>query len=196
MTMQARAVETRRAIIQAAADAFVQHGFAGASLAEIATQARVTKGALYFHFPSKIALAEAMIQTQREVNEAFEEYVRHFQGTQLELLINMTRLLARRLQEDTTLQAAMRLAVERGSSENPHIFATYQIWERSAAGVIAAGQERGEITRDADGAALARFLVAAFTGIQTISLVEASLSDLDERLDEMWQLLRPRLEPS
>ena len=193
--MQARALETRRAIVQAAAEAFVQHGFNGASLAQIASEAGVTKGALYFHFPSKAALAEAMILTQEEANAQFAEEVRGHTGDHLDLLVAMTHGLAQRLIDDPTVRAAMRLAVERGETENNSISETYATWELLVTEVTRAGQDRGEIAGEVDPAQLARFLVSAFTGMQTVSLVASGLGDLHGRIDEMWRLLRPGLTP-
>lgn len=195
MTMQARALETRNAIVRAAADAFVKSGFSGASLSEIATQAGVTKGALYFHFPSKAALASAMILAQRDANLELEAEVRAFEGDRLDLLEEMTRGLARRLVADPTLRAAMRLAVEQGETEDAVISETYGAWERLVADVARAARVRGELAEHVEPAPLARFLVSAFTGMQTVSVVSSDLRDLDDRVDDMWRLLRPALEP-
>ena len=194
MTTQARALETRRAIIRAAAEAFVKHGFSGASLSGIAQQAGVTKGALYFHFPSKTALASAMILTQHEANAELEEYTRTYQGAYLDLLVSMTRELARRLLEDPTLRAAMRLAVERGDTADTVLAETYETWERLVGDVAQIAKDRGELADRIEPARLARFLVGAFTGLQTVSLVSSGLDDLEERVEDMWHLLRPALE--
>ncbi|MGW5643948.1 TetR/AcrR family transcriptional regulator [Saccharopolyspora sp. NPDC003752] len=50
---------TRQALVDSAVELFTEHGYAGASLDEIAKRARVTKGALYHHFGGKQALFEA-----------------------------------------------------------------------------------------------------------------------------------------
>ncbi|ALJ18436.1 ScbR family autoregulator-binding transcription factor [Microbacterium sp. No. 7] len=196
MTMQARAVETRRAIVRAAADVFVAHGFAGASLSEIAARAGVTKGALYFHFPSKTALASAMIQAQQDANAQLENAVRAHDGDHLDLLESMTKGLAQRLVDDPTLRAAMRLAVERGEGRDEVISETYETWERLVADVAARARARGELAAHVDPAQLARFLVAAFTGLQTVSLVASGLDDLQGRVEGMWGLLRAGLSPA
>lgn len=195
MTMQARAVETRNAILQAAAATFVQRGFAGSSLAEIAALAGVTKGALYFHFPSKAALASAMIQGQADANRSFEAFVDDSDVDRLELLEQMSRELARRVSDDPMLRAAMRLAVEHGDAEDPTIAHTYVAWQRLVERVAAEGMRRGEVAEALPPQQLARFLVGAFTGIQTVSLVASGMGDLAERVDEMWSLLRPALTP-
>lgn len=193
MTIQARAVETRKAILAAAAEVFLRHGFAGASLSEIATLAGVTKGALYFHFPSKSALSTALIMSQRDANDAFRDYVESYEGDHLKLLREMTHGLVRRVTEEPMLRAALRLAVEQGrDSDTAH---TYDEWEGLVARVARIGQERGEVTDVLSPERIARFLVASFTGFQTVSSVSVGLTDLRERVDDMWTLLYPSLAP-
>ncbi len=55
------AVRTRDAILDAAERVFYKHGVARTSLEEIAQAAKVTRGAVYWHFRDKIALCEAMM---------------------------------------------------------------------------------------------------------------------------------------
>ena len=64
MVKQARAQITRDAIILGAAKAFDRFGYGMASIADIASEASVTKGALYFHFQSKDEIAHAVIHQQ------------------------------------------------------------------------------------------------------------------------------------
>ena len=58
---QERAEVTREAILEGAAEAFDAAGFGSTSLSDISQRAGVTKGALYFHFPSKEALAHTLM---------------------------------------------------------------------------------------------------------------------------------------
>jgi AcrR family transcriptional regulator len=50
---QAQIVDTRQRILDAALDLFIEQGFDGTSLRQIAEQLGVTKAALYYHFESK-----------------------------------------------------------------------------------------------------------------------------------------------
>lgn len=73
------AEQTRQALLEAAATAFAEHGFAATSIADIAASARVTKGAVYHHFPDKRALFEAVLNqcdeaAQRKVLEAVAKH--------------------------------------------------------------------------------------------------------------------------
>lgn len=62
------AEDTRKSLLDASRHVFATKGYAGASLDDIATRARVTKGALYHHFANKAALLEALyIELEREV---------------------------------------------------------------------------------------------------------------------------------
>lgn len=58
---QARAVERREQLLDAAARVFAQRGFRDAQMDEIAAAADTSKGGLYFHFPTKAALVTAVI---------------------------------------------------------------------------------------------------------------------------------------
>lgn len=53
--------DTRQRLLDAARSVFCHRGYAGASVAEIAARARVTKPALYYYFGSKAGLYEALV---------------------------------------------------------------------------------------------------------------------------------------
>ena len=53
---------TRVALIDAATDLFVERGFSGTALADVAASAQVTRGAVYHHFTDKRALFEAVLE--------------------------------------------------------------------------------------------------------------------------------------
>ena len=52
---------TRERILQAAAEVFAERGYQGTSMDEIARRAGSSKGGVYFHFPNKQAIFEALI---------------------------------------------------------------------------------------------------------------------------------------
>ncbi|WP_395103720.1 TetR/AcrR family transcriptional regulator [Actinomadura sp. SCN-SB] len=57
------AAETRDRLLRAAADAFARHGYEGTRVADIASAAGVSNGALYSHFGSKAELLVAALRT-------------------------------------------------------------------------------------------------------------------------------------
>ena len=60
------AQETRAQILVAAEKAFYERGVARTTLADIATLAGVTRGAIYWHFSNKADLVQAMLDTLHE----------------------------------------------------------------------------------------------------------------------------------
>jgi TetR/AcrR family acrAB operon transcriptional repressor len=72
------ALETRRTILDAAVQVFARHGVAQTSLADIATEAGVTRGAIYWHFANKAdllnSLWEQVVQFYAPLTEASERH--------------------------------------------------------------------------------------------------------------------------
>jgi AcrR family transcriptional regulator len=66
------AEQTRTALLDAAAEAFAHDGFTATSITQIASSARVTKGAVYHHFPDKHGLFAAVLD---QYNEATQQQV-------------------------------------------------------------------------------------------------------------------------
>ena len=61
-TQAERREKTRTAIVKAARRIFGEHGFAATTMDDIAAAARVAKGAVYHHFPTKEAVFEAVFE--------------------------------------------------------------------------------------------------------------------------------------
>ena len=62
MVRQARSEATRKTIVNAAVELFAEVGYQATGLGDIIERAEMTKGALYYHFDSKEALATAIIE--------------------------------------------------------------------------------------------------------------------------------------
>ena len=57
---------TRQSLLDAALGRFQERGFQGTGLSELLRDTGLTKGAFYFHFPSKLALGYSLIEQERE----------------------------------------------------------------------------------------------------------------------------------
>lgn len=71
--MYAKSATTLANILEAARKLFLNKNYADVTMAEIAGQAEVTKGALYHHFESKEALYEAMLHADLQEKQALLE---------------------------------------------------------------------------------------------------------------------------
>ena len=68
---------TKRALLDKATALFTDHGYAGTSLDEVVAAARVTKGALYHHYSSKLALFESVfMRCQEDSKKQIEKSLR------------------------------------------------------------------------------------------------------------------------
>ena len=100
---------TRQRLIAAASHQFAHHPYSMVSLDDILAEAELTKGAMYFHFPSKQALALAIIDDLNEMSRAAvtELLARKMSG--LETLIDLIYLLAVQNTQDEVARAGVRL---------------------------------------------------------------------------------------
>jgi AcrR family transcriptional regulator len=64
--VETRGQRSRQVILDVAAPIFAEYGYAGASLNRIILATGLTKGGFYFHFPSKLDLALAVIRDQND----------------------------------------------------------------------------------------------------------------------------------
>ncbi|GAQ62198.1 ScbR family autoregulator-binding transcription factor [Streptomyces scabiei] len=184
MAQQARAVETRRLILQGAALVFDEMGYDAASIKEILSRVSVTKGALYFHFPSKEDLARGVL----------EEQTLHLhvspQTSKLQEVIDLTMAVAHALPNDAMLRAGSRLALERGSID----FAAHSpflAWAKVCEDLLEQAKRDGEVLPHVDCHETAELIVGSFTGIQAFSQISSALLDLEQRVSAMWKHILP-----
>ncbi|GAA4142708.1 ScbR family autoregulator-binding transcription factor [Leifsonia shinshuensis] len=190
MVTQSRALATRDAILRGAAEVFGARGFGLASIADIAAAARLTKGALYFHFTSKDELALAVIADQhRRTMEASAAILAEGRPA-LESLVLLSRSLGRQLLEDPVVQAGIRLTTEIGTAEQP-VTEPYEDWFRSIEELTRRAIEEGDVSERVDPAMFAHLLSPAFTGVQLVSAALTGRADLLQRIRELWIVLLP-----
>ncbi|MET0975589.1 MAG: ScbR family autoregulator-binding transcription factor [Leifsonia sp.] len=195
MVSQERARATRDRIMMAAADAFERIGFASTSLADIADIAGVTKGAVYFHFPSKDAVALAVIAAEHALASASASAIMAATECPLECAVMLSADLARRLQTDPIVRAGIRLTTESSRLDAP-IREPYEDWLATFEALVRRAVDRGEVRSDIDPAALARFIIPSFTGIQMVSELFSGRADLPERVGQMWGFILPGIVPA
>lgn len=186
--MQERSIATRHAILDAASRVFDRKGFTAASIAEILEEAKLTKGALYFHFSSKEQLAEAIVGCQLD----WLDPVPPAGVTALQHLIDLSFRFATALQEDPLIRASIRLTLERNTF-GARVESPYQAWDQVVTQLLEAAQSAGDLSDVAPREAISQFVTSAFTGVQLTSEALFGRADLLERLTRMWQILLPAI---
>ncbi|MFJ6050436.1 ScbR family autoregulator-binding transcription factor [Streptomyces sp. NPDC092307] len=187
---QERAEITRQAILDGAATAFDLSGFEGTSLSDVVKNAGVTKGALYFHFPSKEALARVLMDEQIQVRE----HVPTIEDPGLQTVIDLTHQMAHGLRSNIRIRAGIRLVIEFGSFTHPDP-TPYDAWIDTCHSCLTPAQQRGDIFPSLDVQELSTLLVGAFTGIQVTSYVRTRREDLHARVTDLWKFLLPSIVP-
>ncbi|MDT0446632.1 MULTISPECIES: ScbR family autoregulator-binding transcription factor [unclassified Streptomyces] len=184
MATQQRALRTRRRVIEAAAAVFDEHGYASASITDILRAAGVTKGALYFHFDSKEALARSVMAEQRR------SVMLTNTGLHAQTVIDITHGVARSFATNTLLRAGVRLTVEQGvlGESDPGM---YHWWTELCRSQLMLAKDHGELRPGASPEDLAYMIIGSFTGVQLLSAVACDRADLVERLTTWWRVALP-----
>jgi AcrR family transcriptional regulator len=170
-----RSDTTRDQILRAAAHQFAQHPYYAVGLDEILSEAHLTKGAMYFHFRSKHALALAIVeeQTERYIEAVQNLLARKLSG--LETLIDISYLVAvGDITQDVT-RAAFNLLESVGRTEKLQARQLGQ-WIRFAAEITQQGIAEGDIVEQEDPEDIGRLVVAMYVGMR-------QTSNLDEPVD-------------
>ena len=190
MVTQPRALVTRDAIVRGAAAVFRERGYGLASIADIASAAGMTKGALYFHFDSKDALARAVIEEQHRRTMAASAEIIAEGRPALQTMVLLSRSLAHQLLEDPIVQAGIRLTTDVSTSAEP-VSQPYEDWFRTGEELFRRGIDEGDVATTVDPGMLAHFLSPAFTGVQLVSETLTGRADLLQRVRELWIVLLP-----
>ncbi|WP_435056628.1 ScbR family autoregulator-binding transcription factor [Streptomyces noursei] len=173
-------------ILEAAAAVFDELGFDRATIAEILARAGVTKGALYFHFPSKEELALAVLHEQ-----VLDIAVRP-QQIKLQEFVDVGQVLSYRLRHDPIQRGAARLAIEPGSN---HLDRKQSMlaWTAFIEGLLKESKARGEVMESVNVRETAELFVGAFSGLQIMSKAFSNQGDLSQRLTVFFEHSLPTI---
>ncbi|MYX39688.1 TetR family transcriptional regulator [Streptomyces sp. SID89] len=194
MPRQLRAEQTRTAIITAAADLFDRRGYERTSLGDIAEHARVTKGALYFHFAAKEDLAQAIMEAQ---SRAARQAVREVDGRgcpSLEALMRITFALTRLSVENPIARAELRL-VTGGVAVRPPLRHPFTEWLELVTRKLLGAVREADVHPDIDVHAAAHSLVSFLVGVRLACRPLEPVARLPRRITEMWHLMIRGLVP-
>ncbi|MFI6210088.1 ScbR family autoregulator-binding transcription factor [Streptomyces sp. NPDC051041] len=185
MAQQERAIRTRRAVVEAAAAVFAERGYAAATIAEILSRARVTKGALYFHFDSKAALARGVLEAQISP----EYHVAR--GLKLQEWVDTGMTLAARLPHEPLLLAGVRLSADLQGREE--FGSAWPAWSALMVDYLTQAKDRGEVLPHVVPEETAQVVLGSWIGIQFISQAASNWTDLEERVSSLFNHVLPAI---
>lgn len=190
MARQARAEATRHKIIEAAVDIFSEVGYASTGLGEIIERAEITKGALYYHFDSREALAAAIIEeaTDRVIG-AFRD-IAQSSTPALENMIHGSFVVLGMIAQDKLARIGRQLARALGQF-SPVGAHTYADWTTVVDGQAVRAAEEGDLRPELDAHVVGETIIATLLGIEQLSTAISAGADMISRLTRAWELLLP-----
>jgi AcrR family transcriptional regulator len=188
---QERAVRTRGQVLDAAAEAFATRGFPAVTVMDVAELAGVTKGAVYFHFANKEALAQAVAEEFYHLLGVIGQEVQEADLSPLDAVSQLLVRTALAFRDDTMVQAGARLQIER-SLIGADLPMPYLGYTESLVTWFQQAREEGQLPTKTDPDVTARVLVSAFFGAQHISWVLHDRADIAERVQEILDTVVPR----
>lgn len=183
---QDRAIRTRQTILTAAAKVFEERGYQAATISEILITAGVTKGALYFHFPSKEDLAEGVIHEQDH------DLPIPLRACKVQQLVDTVVLHAYRLRTDPLVRAGVRLALDQ-QAQGLDRSGPFLRWSDVGIALLQQAQAQGELMPHIVPAETADVLVGAFAGVQAMSQAMSNYQDLPHRVTALLRHVLPSI---
>ncbi len=190
---------TRARILEAAFQEIHLKGFQGMRLDEVLRTTGLTKGALYYHFPNKMALGYAV------VDEVIYAIVESMWREALELAEDPIQAMIDTLRDEMTCEMAAdvilrgcplnNLAQEMSPLDEgfrQRLDAVFEHWSGWIVDALKRGQEAGKVRHDVDPQATSMFLIAAMEGCvgmaknaQSMERLLSCTSSLMDYLDKL-----------
>jgi AcrR family transcriptional regulator len=193
--LQTAAQETRERILASAAAVFGRKGFERSTLDEVAADAGMTKGAIYWHFKSKNDLFFALLDQRFQLHTSplKVDLAALLSGGQ-EPMAGMMDMFSTGMRRCVDDPAWARLYLEclslgRNEEVRERLSAFYeQVWEVSAH-FTRELQAQGLASADTDPETAAVFWTALFDGLVLAWLIKGGQLELDRLLPEIFHML-------
>jgi TetR/AcrR family transcriptional regulator, transcriptional repressor for nem operon len=186
-TTGGRADNTRGQILRAAAHQFARRAYHDVGLDDILAEAELTKGAMYFHFRSKHALAVAIIEEEIATSTAAfdDRLARKLSG--LATLIDFSFTTAVRDIGDDMTRAANSLVEAVGRTEQQH-GELLGGWIQAFASVVGDAIAEGDVVERCDPEDVGRLVVSVYMGLRQTSDLDQPARFLGD-LEKSWAIL-------
>ena len=193
MAKHQKADETYQRVLQSSAGLFAERGFLGTSVNDLLERAGLTKNAFYSYFPSKEALAVAIVE--HTANEwppmiaAFEA----LRAPAVDTVIALSFEVADRYSTNVVIRAGVRLSLERDTIKS-QIPPPFHGWVEQMERLLSPAGEWELMGLAAPADVAARVLVTCLIG--ALYLANDGEADLARRLTEVWTVILPGLRPT
>jgi len=190
VTKQARSEQTRHLLLDAAAELLHRDGYAATSMVDIAREAGVTKGGLYFHFASKDEVCDEVQVAAVAVLRAHVDRQLGMPLPALRRLISLSRALMRWLETDARVGASFRLAREMGAKDARFVVFA-RAWLAQVHQYVSDASTVGELSADVPLDVATLLVVVTCVGLESVvaSGTVTPEADLVDTLTELWRFI-------
>jgi TetR/AcrR family transcriptional regulator, repressor for uid operon len=180
-----REAQRRREILQAAARAFTRDGLRGTSIAAICKEAGISAGHLYYYFPSKEALIEAMAEADLAALRSYAQTLETLDDL-LDAAVSTSEFMSRPFTEPgRLLEGALAFDLHAEATRNPRIHAIVDRHYRGISALfgmrLAAAQKLGGVSTAHDPVKFAHLVGAVREGLLVMSAIGPDMVDNEMR---------------
>ena len=188
MPIQLRAIDTRRNALRGAAAVIDRRGYEAATIAEIVQESNITRGALYFHFPSKEAIAQAIIAEQGAWLRQYNVEV----SPPVQTIVDISYAFVDALLADPLMRASIRMTIDR-AADHDSVARGYGVWIAKIETLLARARAAGTLNPGVRLEECAYTITSAMTGLQLTSDALTGRQDLTDRVEGFWRLVVPAI---
>lgn len=181
---QERARATRQRVLRAAGAVFAEYGYHRASVGQIMDRSNVTKGALYFHFASKEAMAAGVLERLQEPDAEIPTG-----SVRLQTLITFVNGYANPPVSDPVLCGAMRLVGEpefEGCAWQERLHLTIT-------GLLTRAAHARELHSHVEPADTAELIMTVLAGLHRFAPEPRDGEAASDRITSMWRHVLPSI---
>ena len=185
---------TRESLLVAARSVFSRQGFATTTLEEIAHEAGVTRGAIYWHFGSKVELYLALLDQYSTYSNDIVTAAALQGGSLVEVFRRIFIRLCEAVETDKALREVMELSLFK-TERTPELVAALQARQKSdqalvksIADAVQGGMQSGEMRSDLEAQDIARAFLAFQNGLIYMWLQNPNVFSLREIAPAMAEI--------
>jgi AcrR family transcriptional regulator len=186
---------TYHLVLRSAAGLVAQRGYLGTSVNDLLERAGLTKNAFYSYFPSKEALAVALVEQTAAQWPPLITAFKSLRAPALDTVIALSFEVADRYANDDVVRAGIRLSLERDTIRTP-LPPPFHGWVDEIEGLLSPAGEWELMGLSAPAEVAARVIVTCLIGAQYLSAGPDGGKDLARRLTEIWTVILPGLRPT
>ncbi len=177
--------ERKAEILRAAARAFARDGLKGTSIASICKEAGISPGHLYYYFPSKESLVEAMAEADLAQIRLYADQLVTLDDLLTAAVTSTDPNATHDRVKDQMLAGPLAFDLHAEAQRNPRIQAIVEAHYREIAATfgkrLAEAQKAGQVAPHHDPIRLAQLVGAVREGLLTMTAVHPNLVDAEMR---------------